>query len=205
MQVFNLPSGVTGLAVNYESHHFSDLQSVLNNLSDASIVITGFELEPAYDAFAVSWMQTKQTGGFDSAMHTVLAGEIQSAAAQEGQLGRVITAISYNAGKVSYLSYGWQSDKTTVYETSVASASKATAASAAVNFASQGYIITAIGGNDSDGVLIVGTRVKGDSIARPIMVIPGGQSPLPLAQRGYATVAIIFSSKDGFIDWVGER
>ena len=42
------------------------------------------------------------------------------AAAQAGAHSRVITAVSFDAsGQVYFLSYGWQGDTTTVYETKV--------------------------------------------------------------------------------------
>jgi len=40
--------------------------------------------------------------------------------------------------------------------------------SAATNMASQGYIISAFGGNDTDGYILVGMRVQGDNLPRPI-------------------------------------
>src|ERR1700722_12398853 len=52
-------------------------------------------------------------------------------------------------------------------------------------------ISSPLGGDYSDGILLVGTRVKGDSMPRPIMIIPAGQSPLALFQGGYAIVALI--------------
>ena len=61
----------------------------------------------------------------------------------------------------------------TVYDTQVAVATLETAATATTNLASQGYIITAMGGDAglTDNILVVGTRVRGDSLPRPMLVL----------------------------------
>jgi hypothetical protein len=76
----------------------------------------------------------------------------------------------------------------------VATASTAQAPTAAASLAAQGYIITAIGQADSSGTLyLVGTRVQGDTMARPFMAVPGGVSENQLMQQGYAIVGVIFN------------
>ena len=50
-------------------------------------------------------------------------GRLAAAATQEGAHSRVITAIAYYGTQVVYLSYGWQSDTSTMYEAQVATAS----------------------------------------------------------------------------------
>jgi hypothetical protein len=50
---------------------------------------------------------------------------------EHGAHSRVITADSYNAGQITYLSYGWQTDRSTVYETEVATATLGTASTVA--------------------------------------------------------------------------
>ena len=59
--------------------------------------------------------------------------------------------------------------------------------SAATALAQAGYIITACGGNDLDGLILVGTRVKGDTTPRPLVLAPN-----PIASRGYSMVAYLF-------------
>jgi hypothetical protein len=103
------------------------------------------------------------------------------------------------------MSYGWQGNGTVVYDSIVQTATMDNAAETATTLAADGYILTAIGGNEYSGVLLVGTRVSGDSLARPISVIPGGQSPYPLATQGYAMVGVLYSASTGFVDWIGER
>ncbi|WP_433967670.1 hypothetical protein [Tunturiibacter gelidiferens] len=172
---FALPSGVTGLNTGYLHGSLEDFQSDLNgsgpvtsaigNLSAANTVITSISLSSDYDVFGLSWIQTTtQSGGFDLSQNTIAPSDFQAAATQEGAHSRVITAVSYNAGQITYLSYGWQADRSTVYETQVATATLGTASTVAQSLAAHGYIITASGtaqAADGSGVLMVGTRVQG--------------------------------------------
>jgi hypothetical protein len=212
---FNLPAGISGLLAGFLSDSVDDFQADLQGalgsrtystgaLDSPDTVLTAIDMEPTYGGFATSWITTSQGGGFDLAQHTIPTTDLQQAAAQEGAQGRVITAISYDAGQILYLSYGWQSDPSTAYETQVATATFDSVGQVATSLAQAGYIITAAGGNYADGIVLVGTRVKGDSMARPIMVIPAGQSPLSLGQNGYAVVGFIIDSTGEPI-WIGER
>jgi hypothetical protein len=198
-------ASTTTLSTSYGSYAYSDLQSTLSGLSNSSIVITGMDLEPVSAATAFSWDQQSTGQAFDGAFHTVATSSLAGAIASEGESGRVVTAISYNSGQVSYMSYGWQGNGTVVYDSIVQTATMDNAAETATTLAADGYILTAIGGNEYSGVLLVGTRVSGDSLARPISVIPGGQSPYPLATQGYAMVGVLYSASTGFVDWIGER
>jgi hypothetical protein len=117
-------------------------------------------------------MQSAQQTGFEREQNTVSAANLQAAAAQEGVSSRVITAISNNAGEITYLSYGWQADTATLYEAQVVTTSTANAPAAAGSLAAQGFIITAMGQADSNGnILLVGTRVQGDTLARPFVAV----------------------------------
>jgi len=57
-----------------------------------------------------------------------------------------------------------------VYDATVVTATMATVPTVAATLALQGYIITAMGGNADQGLLSVGMRVRGDTLARPIQV-----------------------------------
>lgn len=184
----------------------------------SSSVITSLDLEPANDLFAVSWVQagqpsttqasiqSAQSTAFALEQNTVAPADLQAAATQEGATSRVITAISVNGNAVTYLAYGWQADTTTLYEAQVATASTAQAPAAAADLAAQGYAITAIGQADSNGNLyLVGTRVQGDTMARPFIAAPGG-SQEQLQQQGYAIVGVIFNSaQSDSYTYLGER
>jgi hypothetical protein len=136
--------------------------------SSAASVITSLELESDYDLFAVAWIQSAQQTGFEGVQNTVTAANLEAAANQEGANSRVLTAVSNNAGGITYLSYGWQADTTTLYEAHVVTTSLANAPTAAADLAAQGFIITATGRADSSGnILLVGKRTT-DSIAQCI-------------------------------------
>ena len=80
------------------------------------------------------------------------------------------------------MSYGWQSDTSTVYDATVWEANTSDSAAIATELAglaSQGYIITAAGGNATDGLVLVGTRVHGDTLARPYWFSSPSGSPTP--------------------------
>ncbi|HTU50763.1 MAG TPA: hypothetical protein VMF56_09225 [Acidobacteriaceae bacterium] len=66
-------------------------------------------------------MRTFRPAGKDGTnLRAVAPADFQAAATQEGAQGRVITAASYDkSGNVYYIFYGWQSDPSTVYETTV--------------------------------------------------------------------------------------
>jgi hypothetical protein len=207
----SLPEGVTGLSVFYQGFPFDEFGSELETLNGGNTVITGLDIQPLSNTFAASWVQTTSDSGFDAIQHTVHAADFQGAASQDGANGRVITAVSWNDGQVFYLSYGWQSDTNTVYDVQTATATFATVSAVAQQLAAQGYIITAMGGTAADGILLVGTRVHGDTMPRPIKVIdvPQDGGPAVLNQQGYAVVGLLynFDSSGNLLAnyWIGER
>jgi len=164
---YSTPSGVTGLTTYYRTDSYGDLESDLDNLNNSNTVITGLDLESANQCFAISYLQVSQASGFTFTRQWVAPDNVQSIATQLGQGSQVITALSYDAGQVYVFSYSWQGDKT-VYEVSVVSATSDTYVAQATGLAQAGYIITAIGGDPTDGLLLVGTRVLGDSMPRPM-------------------------------------
>ncbi len=177
-----------------QSSTWPDLQEGATSLTPASSgsVITSLDLEPASALFALSWIQSTQESGFLGNQNTVAPANVQATATQEGAAGRVITALSYDAGQVTCLSYGWQADAGTIYESQVVTSSAPNAAAAAASLAAQGYIITASGRADDDGnLLLVGTRVQGDTMARQFMAAQGGAATVASMQQGYSIVAVI--------------
>jgi len=174
--------------------------------ASSASVITSLDLEPADILFGVAWVQSAQQSGFELTLNTVAAANLQAAAMHEGASGRVITAISNNGGSATYLAYGWSADPATVYEVEVTTASTSQAATAAAGLASAGYIITATGQADNAGNLyLVGTRVQGDTMARPFIAAPGGAQN-QLMQQGYAIVGVIFdSTQTDPYTYLGER
>ena len=191
------------MLAGYGSDDFDNFEADLQNTAwpafdngaspaAAASVITSLDLEPANVLFAVSWMQSAQQTFFQLVQNTVAAANIQAAASLEGASSRVITAISNNAGQITYLSYGWQADTATIYDVQVVTASPTDAPSAAANLAAQGFIITATGLADSTGnILLVGTRVQGGTMARPFVAAQGTTAVQTMMQQGYANVGVI--------------
>ncbi|MGA7242603.1 MAG: hypothetical protein WBX19_05450, partial [Terracidiphilus sp.] len=126
-------------------------------------------LEPACDAIGVSWVQTTQSGGFDYKIESVPLSELQATVAADGAASRIVTAVTFDdsSGNAVLISYGWQGDTTTMYEAQTVVASPANVTSAAVTLAGEGYFISAFGGNDADGYMLIGMRVQGDTLPRP--------------------------------------
>jgi hypothetical protein len=216
---FTVSSSNPTLLAGYASDFFDNFEADLQNTAwpafsngaspaSAASVITSMDLEPANVLFAVSWMQSAQQTGFNLVLNTVTAAKLSAAAAQEGASSRVITAISYNAGEITYLAYGWQADTATLYEAQVATTSPTNAPTAAAGLAAQGFIITATGQADSSGnILLVGTRVQGDTMARPFVAAQGSSAIDSMMQQGYANVAVIvdLSNPANSYTYLGER
>jgi hypothetical protein len=200
-------SPAAGLTTSYQSGLLSGFQNDLSALS-SDTVITSMDIEPANNAYATSTIKSAPAGAFTPVnTQSVLPSDFQTAAAQEAAVGHVITAVGFNAGSVIYVSYGWQSDTSTVYETSVATATLDTVPAQAASLAQQGYIITAIGGDTTNGFLLVGTRVQGDTMPRPFKALtsPAQDVTDQLWGEGYALVASIVNGNDTAIIWIGEK
>lgn len=204
-----------GLTTGYGSDVYGNFQTDLQTPSwppsisgttpaASNSVITSLDLEPGDDQFAISWVQSTTANGFSYEMESVPLANLQAAATNEGASSRVITAVSFDGSQITYLAYGWQADTGTIYEAQVATASPADAAASAASLASQGYILSAIGRADANNdVLLVGTRVQGDTMPRPFVVNP----PETMGQSGYANVGVIVNlaqTDDPYI-FLGER
>ena len=208
-----LAAGISNLITAYGSDTYANFLADLQPPSTFGInpatpiapgsVITSLDLEPDSALFALAWVQSSTQAGYDVSVQTVAPADLAAAATQAGAASRVITAISHDGSQVTFLSYGWQSDPATVYDVQVATASATTAPSAAANLAAQGYIITATGLADTSGnIYLVGTRVHGDTLARPFIIAQdsaGNISPngATMMQQGYATVGVIFNWPTG--------
>ena len=89
---------------------------------------------------------------------SVPLGELQ-AASIEATAKRVITAVTFDSGQVRYLSYAWDHDTSQGYDAKVIEATLRTAGAAAQSLAAAGYVVAALGGDPTDGfVLVFGTR-----------------------------------------------
>jgi hypothetical protein len=204
----SLGASASGFTSGYASDSYANFQSDMQSWPwqnstvgngalpfASSSVATSIDFEPDNVLFGLSWIQSSQQSGFQPTVQTVAPADLQAAAATAGANSQVITAISYNAGVspagITFLSYGWQADTSTIYEAQVTTVSPANAATAAADLASQGYIITAIGLADSAAdIVLVGTRVQGDTMPRPFMSSAVANDPT-VFQQGYAMVGTI--------------
>ena len=185
--VFYIPANVSGLTVTYQSDPMEKLTSDLATYSAPNSVINSLDEEPANDIFALESTSAQQATGFALTQSSVPISGLQDLASQLGTQSQVITALSFNAtGQVDVLAYSWKSDPSTVYDVLVAPVTLDTVGAEAQQMAGQGYIITAFGGNATSGYILVGTKVQGDTMPRPIIVSPNMSTP----GKGYAAVAM---------------
>lgn len=163
----------------YKGHDLPEFASDMQAILAPNVVVTSLDLVPAEQNYAISWVQTAQAGGFDYRLEAVPVVQIQATTAQDGAQSRVITAVSFDAqGQANLISYGWQGDTTTQYETNAILSPPQGVASGATGLAAAGYIVSAFGGNDTNGYLLVGTGVKGDSLPRAMQVITPASTTL---------------------------
>lgn len=214
---FAQPSIASPLTSGYITDAYSALQTDIANgyktmpsLTSGNVVVTSLSLVPTSNLYALSYVQSSQSGTFDLAQHSTSFANIQAAATAEGALGRVITAITLDSGNVDYFSYGWTGNTGTVYESRAVFATFSTAGSVASNLAAQGYIITAMGDDASDSasnIIMVGTRVQGDTAPRSILLVPFTGNTSQFAANGYAVVGVIPSISGGTLNgtWITER
>lgn len=193
---YNLPSGMTGLTMYYSEGDYSHLDSELQSLNaNNNVVIIGFDIEPQVDTIGLAWVQT-QPGGFDFRLETVPPSQLAETVAADGATSRVVTAVGLDPSTqmAELISYGWQGDTATVYETTAQIVSAENIASTALAMANQGYIISAFGGNDTSGYALVGMRVQGDTMPRPYGSSTEGSSPVwgNHPNSAYPTVTVYF-------------
>jgi hypothetical protein len=198
------PPGVV-LSTRYLADLQENLGTDLSSYIDASSVVTSLDIEAGNDVFAMAWMKGSATG-FDYKHEVASMSGLQALVATDGANSRVVTAISFDGtGQVHFLSYGWGSDTKTVYDTSVAVASFDEIPAQAMSLANAGYIITAFGGDPTYGYVMVGTKVHGDSLPRPILTFP--PAPSGTSINSYALVALAEDVGDGndSVVWVYEK
>ncbi|MGP8173492.1 MAG: immunoglobulin domain-containing protein [Terracidiphilus sp.] len=177
---YNLPPGSPGLAMYYQENFTvgeTPFTSYLQTVAAPNLVIDSMDIQSAPEdsiCVGVSWVETAQPGGFDQRLEIIPSGtdqsaQIQSQATLDGAESRVIPAVSFDtAGNAYLISYGWTGDTTTVYETQTAVVTAANVTSTATALAGEGYFLSAFGGNPTFGYMLIGTRVQGDTLPRPI-------------------------------------
>lgn len=184
--LFFLPDGAVGRTTVYQTGLLGDFPSDLAALQGPATVITSLDLFEGQGANAIQAVQTAGTDAYTCESGTLPPAALQAVASAQGAAGRVITAVSLSGGQATYVAHGRTGDQA-IYEASVLSASTTTLSAVAASLAQQGYLITAVGGNCTDGFLLVGTRVQGDTTPRPFETTSrlGGD-------RGFAVVGAVF-------------
>jgi hypothetical protein len=197
-----LPSPMTGLDMYYWAGNLSEYASDLGSYAASNVVFTSLNLEPAEGFYAVSWVKTGGTGGFDYRIDSPIPpganqqAQIQAQTTLDGTESRVITAASFDAsGNAVLISYGWQGDTTTVYEAQTIVVPPSQVVSAAMNLANVGYFISAFGGNDTNGYILVGMRAQGDTLPRPITALNESAPNIPTMVPYYTPVVYFFEYK----------
>ncbi len=207
-----LPPPMTGLKMYYLSGLYSSFASDVRPLTAPNDVIISLDFEPAFNYYAVAMVQTSQPGGFDYRMQVVSPSQVQATVEADGQESRIVTALSFGAaGNVHLISYGWTGDTTTVYGAQtefVPPGSNVVDAvlTEAKTLATDGYFISAFGGNDTDGYLLVGMRVRGDRLPRSVeLVTPAGNEPASFSLNVPYFTTVIFLKEIGAVAAVNER
>ena len=195
--VWNTSPSSTRITTYYAQDAFSNLDTDLNGLTAPNVVITSLDLEPDNQIFAYSWLQTSAPSGFVLQQQWVEPPQFQAVASQLGTESRVITAVSFNAGQLCVLSYSWQSDTTTIYDVQVVTTTADTFWTQAQGLSQSGYIITAMGGDPADGVVLVGTKVKGDTMVRPFQYSTTSGTQGQVRSDTHSLLRLIYMPNEG--------
>jgi hypothetical protein len=165
------PVGVPGFNSFYGVDALTNLGSDLASSGGNSVMTSLDERTEsglAEDIFAYS-VETDPTvsNGFTleraQATDTTLATTVSAMAAK----GVVVTAVSANSsGGIDLVAYAWTGDAGTAYDAKTVLTSYANVGSQALGLAQGGYIVTAVGTADANQVLLVGTKVHGDTLPR---------------------------------------
>jgi hypothetical protein len=203
---FGLPEGVPQRDFTVLGGRLVYLSADLEPLLVPNTVITSVDIPGAEGVYALAWVTTTRQGNYTCVQNMIAPSALPALAAQEGAAGRVITALTFYAGQVYAFSYGWDGDPNTVYETKVAAAAVGEIGAQAAGLSAEGYILTALNGNDDAGYLLVGTRVQGDYLPRPCQVATG-----TWLGRGYALVGWYLDTSRGSDPalwtetWIGQQ
>jgi hypothetical protein len=175
----------------------NSLESDLDGFSTPNTVINSLDIEPAWGAYAVSRVVSSSDNGFTLHRQHVASSDLAKAVQQMTSSGQIVTALSAeNDGTFYVFSYSWTMDTASKYEATVVGASLTGAGTAMQTLASQGYFVTAVGADHSNGVQLVGTRLAGRTESRPSVVSVNFSSlaPDPFA-GGYAVIGFLFDDE----------
>lgn len=182
---YSLPTGMSGLDMGFDIGYYPLQNTVdedVQKIAASNVVIMSLDVETPMNAWAAAWVKNDNASGFDYQLESIpmganLSAHLQATVAADGAESRIVTAVTFDdAHHLAYvLSYGWQGDTTTAYEAETSVTLVKDLKTAASQIAADGYFISAFGGNDADGYMLVGMRVQGDTMARPFG--DGGPEP----------------------------
>lgn len=192
----------------YSSDVLTNLVSDKDFLATDSVVHS-LDIEAANNVFATAATSTSTSSGFHSRLDHVALADISATVSEAGEAGLVVTALSLDSSSTAYvLSYSWDQDTDSIYDEVVKSVTYDSLETIAQQLASQGYVISAFGGNQSNGFYLVGTRLQGSTTPRSIVAYTVSGSAAPPASdfaSGYAVVAILNDQTDANAIWLLEK
>ena len=201
VSVLWLPPTMNGFAMYYQDDNYvldTQWASWLQSVAAPNDVILSIDLDEDQlcTTVAAAWVATPPPGEFDFRLEEVTPDQVQATVAADGAEGRIVTATTFDdaAGKFVLISYGWTGDTSTVYDARTFIVQPSEVKSQGITLANEGYFISAFGGNGTGGYLLVGMRVHGDTLPRPIS---GGSTPNDSA---YWTVVVNLTGPTGGAD-----
>lgn len=200
-----MPTNLPPLNVLYKSSAYINFESDFDSSEQNNEVMASLDLEPSSEAYAFEMLQSNNSGRYDGREEVISTGNLQQVAEKDGTESRVITALAFdNQGQLHLFSYGWSGDKNTQYgvQTILAPATSTGITEAAVKLAAAGYIITAFGGNVADGFVLVGTKVHGDTMPRPLWY--GSETPTGTVDMNNSAPVVMFQSSSGATAFISE-
>ena len=210
---WSLPPPMNSFSYSFTEGFFPDVTvaAFLQSLASPKTVINTMDILPVCaenqtpGVIAVGFIGTTQ-GSFDQRLEVVSPSQVQAQVVQDGQASRIVTALSFDAsGNIDMLSYGWTGDTTTVYEAQTYLVQLGQIGATAATLANDGYFISAFGGNDTDGYILIGMRVKGDTLPRPINVNGPNEQLAPHPDSEYFTDVIFVLDSNANVDSVWEQ
>jgi hypothetical protein len=197
---FGVPAGIPGFSSSYLGDSLTNLDSDLVKLG-ANAVLTSLDEQNgpgfAYGVFVCS-IETDPTasGGFTMERAQVTDATLPTTVAAMAASGVVVTAVSMSGGGgIDLVAYGWSGNGGTTYDAKTVLTTYEGVGPQAESLAQGGYIITAVGTADANQMLLVGTKVHGDTSSRNLHYT-GSQSGGVLS-AGQIIVGNVFGNDAG--------
>jgi hypothetical protein len=201
LQQFAAPAAIKGFSSSYQADGLTNLDSDLTAVG-ANSVLTSLDEQNgpgfAYGVFAYS-VETDPTvsDGFTMQRATVTDATLATTVSAMAAKGVVVTAASVNsAAGIDLVAYGWSGDQGTTYDAQTVLTTYVNLGPQALSLAQHGYIITAVGTADANQMLLVGTKVHGDTLPRNL-AYTGFQGAGGTSSNGQIVVGYVFGNDAG--------